>query len=110
MQQNAQRCSYSRSQHPHQSLVYCAEWMYGESGDGKGAADGRDEQTAGQEGPCKVAANGGALPVEKHAVCFNDRGRSPEANKLPGGAVCFGGHAGLWHALRALVQTYEFCN
>jgi len=46
---------------------------------------------------------------EKHAVCFRDRGRSLEANGLPGGAACFGGNAGLWHALRALVQTYEYC-
>ena len=49
------------------------------------------------------------MPEEKHTVCFRDRGRSLEAGGLPGGAVCFGRHEGLWHALRALVRMYEYC-
>lgn len=63
----------------------------------------------GEHSGCAGVAGGVHLPKEKHAVCFRDRGRSLEAGGLPGGAVCFGGHEGLWHALRALVRTYEYC-
>ena len=64
---------------------------------------------AGEHAGCAGDAGGAPLPEEKHAVCFWDRGRSLEAGGLPGGAVCFGGHEGLWHALRALVRTYKYC-
>ena len=64
---------------------------------------------SGESAACARATSSGRVPEEKHAVCFRDRGRSLEAGGLPGGAVCFGGHEGLWHALRALVRTYEYC-
>ena len=62
------------------------------------------------ERPCGQKSEGGALQGEKYAVCFKDRGRSTEAGGLPGGAVCFGRNVGLWHALRALLQSYEYCS
>ena len=63
----------------------------------------------GESAACPRAAGNGPAREEKHAVCFRDRGRSLEAGGVPGGAVCFGSHEGLWHALRALVRTYQYC-
>ena len=71
-----------------------------------GVSDGAQSPEASA---CARATHGRPLPEEKHAVCFRDRCRSLEAGGLPGGAICFGGHAGLWHALRALVKSYEYC-
>ena len=70
-----------------------------------------DKITVAQgERPCGQKSEGGALQGKKYAVCFKDRGRSIEAGGLPGGAVCFARNAGLWHALRELVQSYEYCS
>ncbi|CAL5220217.1 g2193 [Coccomyxa viridis] len=71
--------------------------------------EGAGMSQSGESAACARGAEGRLVPEEKHAVCFRDRGRSLEAGGLPGGAVCFGGHEGLWHALRALVRTYEYC-
>ena len=74
------------------------------------AEDGKESGlAAAEQSSCGRAEDGGELPEEKHAVCFSDRGRSLAVSGLPGGAVCFAGNVGLWHAFRALVQQYEHC-
>ena len=75
----------------------------------EGLLEDTETVQSGEASACARAAGAGSAPEEKHAVCFRDRGRSLEAGGLPGGAICFGGHEGLWHALRALVRTYEYC-
>ncbi|CAK0782807.1 hypothetical protein CVIRNUC_006002 [Coccomyxa viridis] len=85
-------------------------WMYGEASDMDTTEDGKEsEVAAAEQSSCGRAEDGGELPEEKHAVCFKDRGRSLAVNGLPGGAVCFAGNVGLWHAFRTLVQQYEYC-
>ena len=84
--------------------------MYGEASDMDTIEDGKGSgMAAAEQSSCGRALNGGKLLEKKHAVCFSNRGRSLAANGLPGGAVCFAGNVGLWHALRALVQQYEYC-